>query len=144
MRSHRLGLVIGLSVASTVAVAGCSGGSEALPGQALFEANCASCHGVDARGSGPLAASLPVAPPNILDHLAHHTEDQLVRLIQDGIPPAMPPAPISADQIRLVIEYAWTLLPESSHAAMRATQDSVASGLLPPGMPPAPMDHSGH
>jgi mono/diheme cytochrome c family protein len=132
----------GFSVAS-----GC-GGSEAelSGGQALFEANCAMCHGTDARGAGPLAASLPIQPPSILEHLGHHTEDQLIRLVQAGIPPAMPPAPITAEEIRQVIEYAWTLLPEAQRASMRATRDSVAAGLLPPGMPttPPPMDHSAH
>jgi hypothetical protein len=93
-----------------------------------------------------MAANLPIQPPNILEHLGHHTEDQLIRLIQAGIPPAMPPAPITAEEIRQVIEYAWTLLPEAERAAMRATRDSVAAGLIPPGMPatPAPVDHTGH
>ncbi len=134
-------------ISLSLALTAC-GGSEpgSSPGQALFEANCAACHGADATGGGTLAASLPIQPPNILLHLGHHTEDQLIRLIQAGIPPAMPPAPISADEIRQVIQYAWTLLPEAEQAALRATQDSVAAGLIPPGMPaaPAPMDHSMH
>jgi hypothetical protein len=93
-----------------------------------------------------MAESLPIHPPSILEHLGHHTEDQLIRLVQAGIPPAMPPAPLTADQLRLVIEHVWTLLPEDQRAAMRATRDSVAAGLIPPGMPatPAPMDHSMH
>lgn len=60
----------------------------------------------------------------------------------------MPPAPISADEIRQVIGYLWTLLPEAERAALRATQDSVAAGLIPPGMPaaapPASAPHEGH
>ena len=136
-------------VVLSIGIAAC-GGSEtgsAPAGQALFEANCAMCHGAGATGDGPMATSLPVRPPNILEHLGHHTEGQLIRLVQAGIPPAMPPSALSAEEIGLVIAYAWTLLPEAQQAALRATQDSVAAGLLAPGMPatPAtPMDHPGN
>lgn len=135
-----------LALPLVLAACGESGGTSMSEGQALFEANCALCHGNGGRGDGPMAVNLPVQPPNILEHLGHHTEDQLVRLIQAGIPPAMPPAAITADEIRSIIGYAWTLLPEAEQAAMRATQDSVAAGLIAPGMPlaPAPMDHSAH
>ncbi|MCC7322014.1 MAG: c-type cytochrome [Rubellimicrobium sp.] len=34
-------------------------------GRSLFADNCASCHGADARGAGPAAAGLPVAPPDL-------------------------------------------------------------------------------
>ena len=32
---------------------------ELLTGRALFLQNCASCHGADGRGDGPMAAGLP-------------------------------------------------------------------------------------
>lgn len=45
---------------------------EALPnsmmtvdGRELYESYCASCHGIDARGNGPVAASLRIAPPDL-------------------------------------------------------------------------------
>jgi mono/diheme cytochrome c family protein len=140
-------------LALPLALAACGGSTS--QGQALFEANCAMCHGTGARGDGPMAEGLPIQPPSILEHLGHHTEDQLIRLVQAGIPPAMPPAPITADEIRLAIEYVWTLLPEDQQVAMRAMRDSVAAGLLAPGMPgmqgmpgmggmSAPMDSSKH
>jgi mono/diheme cytochrome c family protein len=133
-------------LALSVALAACGGSdSDVSAGQALFEANCAMCHGTGALGDGPMAANLPVSPPSILDHLGHHTEDQLIRLVQAGIPPAMPPSPRTAEELGLIIDYVWTLLPEERRAAMRATQDSVAAGLIPPGMPASmPMDHSAH
>ncbi|NVM87880.1 mono/diheme cytochrome c family protein [Variovorax sp. SG517] len=34
-------------------------------GRVLFAAQCASCHGADGRGQGPLASSQPVWPPNL-------------------------------------------------------------------------------
>jgi mono/diheme cytochrome c family protein len=100
------------SIALLVALAACGGGeSGASEGQALFEANCAMCHGATATGDGPMASGLPVRPPSILEHLGHHTEDQLIRLIQAGIPPAMPPSPRSAEELGLILDYVWTLLP---------------------------------
>ena len=34
-------------------------------GQALYELNCASCHGRDARGDGPAAGTLHPRPPDL-------------------------------------------------------------------------------
>ena len=36
-----------------------------LDGSALYKAYCASCHGMDARGGGPMAKSLTVPPPDL-------------------------------------------------------------------------------
>jgi len=36
-----------------------------LDGPALYKAYCASCHGTDARGDGPMAKSLKVPPPDL-------------------------------------------------------------------------------
>jgi mono/diheme cytochrome c family protein len=34
-------------------------------GKSLFEQHCAACHGTDARGDGPVAASLKIEPPDL-------------------------------------------------------------------------------
>jgi mono/diheme cytochrome c family protein len=89
-----LGLTLALGCASesdTVEVAG---------GQALFEAACAQCHGPRGLGDGPMVPSLPTKPANLTEHLGHHTQAQLVQLIQGGIPPAMPPQPLTELQVR--------------------------------------------
>ena len=99
---------------------------ELAAGKALFEANCMECHGAGALGDGPLAASLPVDPPSILEHLGHHSENQLVQLIRSGVPPGMPPAPLSEDEVRQVIAYAWSLVPEADRAGLRAMQEHMA------------------
>jgi mono/diheme cytochrome c family protein len=41
----------------------------AYSGEALYQANCANCHGQYAEGSGPIAADLTKTPPD-LRHLA--------------------------------------------------------------------------
>lgn len=38
---------------------------ESLEGRDLFRAYCAACHGTDARGGGPAAASLKTKPPDL-------------------------------------------------------------------------------
>ena len=59
-------------------------------GYNLYEANCAKCHGVDARGGGPLAGTLPVAPPSLVDHVAAHADGDLFYWIQNGLTGGMP------------------------------------------------------
>jgi len=39
--------------------------ADAERGAEVFAANCVACHGQDARGNGPQAASLGTAPPNL-------------------------------------------------------------------------------
>lgn len=36
-----------------------------IRGENLYKAYCASCHGVDGRGNGPMAAWIKVAPPDL-------------------------------------------------------------------------------
>ena len=108
--------------------------AEVSEGQALFEAHCMACHGEQARGDGPFAASLPIQPPNILEHLGHHTRAQLVQLIRSGIPPAMPPAALTDEQIQRVVDYAWTLVPEDQVASLRAMQEQTEAMGGVPGM----------
>ena len=104
---------------------------EVSEGQALFEAHCSSCHGEQARGDGPLASTLPIQPPSILEHLGHHTRAQLVQLIRSGIPPAMPPAALTDEQIQRVVDHAWTLVPEDQVASLRAMQEQTEAGRMP-------------
>jgi hypothetical protein len=121
---------------------------EIAAGRDLYQANCAMCHGDGALGDGPMAASLPVQPPSILEHLGHHTGAQLLGLIRNGVPPAMPPAPLSEEEVQSVVDYVWTLVPESEAAALRAMRDQMeaAQGVSPPASAPTAADsaHAGH
>jgi mono/diheme cytochrome c family protein len=101
--------------------------TEALArGRLLYEGNCAGCHGPGALGDGPLAASLPVAPANILEHLGDHSYEDMVKMVGEGIPPAMPPSTIGDDDVRLVLNYVWTLVPESQVGLLRSLQEQAA------------------
>lgn len=123
---------------------------EVSAGQALFEGNCVECHGTRALGDGPMAGSLPVQPPSLLEHLAHHTRAQLVQLIRAGVPPAMPPASLTEEEVLLVIDHVWTLVPEADVAALRAMQEQMEMmgtemmGTEEPVEPAVEMDHSAH
>jgi|TARA_B100000401_G_scaffold432427_1_gene369750 mono/diheme cytochrome c family protein len=103
--------------------------SKISAGKMFYEATCLSCHGEGGFGDGPMAEMLPVRPPPLSEHLAHHPIDQLVQIIRDGVPPAMPPTPLTDDEIRLVIDYTWTLVPDSLVEELREMQREVELGV---------------
>ena len=45
--------------------AGAAADGDARNGQRLFALHCAACHGLEARGDGPLADSMKTAPPDL-------------------------------------------------------------------------------
>jgi len=138
------------TAAVTLLMASACGGDDLPPeiaaGRDLYVANCAMCHGEGARGDGTMAASLPVPPPSILEHLGHHTGAQLLGLIRNGVPPAMPPAALTEQEVQMVIDYVWTLVPESEAAALRAMRDQMEAAQGSMTAPPAASDtsHEGH
>jgi mono/diheme cytochrome c family protein len=131
-------VAVGLGLYIALGRRGGSAGSDETPelaaGRVLYEANCMECHGESATGDGPLAASLPVPPANILAHLAHHTEDVLVRIVQTGIPPAMPPAEIGDADARLLLGYLESLLPEGVTIGSMGSMDMPMGGMPMDGM----------
>src|SRR5579871_6708616 len=55
-------------------------------GAHIFADNCVACHGEDARGDGPAAKSLPVAPANLTQqHIWMHSDGQLFWWLTNGI-----------------------------------------------------------
>lgn len=115
-----------LTALGAALTAACSGSEPEDPriaqGRALYETNCLMCHGEEALGGGPMASTLPVEPVSLIEHLGHHTMDELVTLVTSGIPPAMPPAPVSADEVALIVDYVWTLVPEDRVEELREMQ----------------------
>ena len=97
-----------------IAVAGalaCGGGDDAdadlREGERLFNANCASCHGLEAAGTdnGPPLVHLYYAP-------GHHNDDSFRRAVRNGVQQHhwffgdMPPLPnVSDDEIEQTIRY---------------------------------------
>ncbi len=90
------------------------------PGKILFETHCASCHGPAGLGDGPAAGTLPVKPANIREHFGDHSFEEMVRRVVEGIPPGMPPAPISADEVGKALSYVWSQISPAEQARLRA------------------------
>lgn len=62
-------------------------------GTQLYTNNCAACHGVNARGGGPLAGTTSVAPPPLAgtgSSLGSRTDGALFRVISNGLSGGMP------------------------------------------------------
>jgi copper transport protein len=82
-------------------------------GDALFSQNCALCHGVDARGDGPGAASLTRPPADLTaGHALMHTDDDYAYWIENGIEGTDMPAfgdELEDGAIRDVIAYVRSL-----------------------------------
>jgi mono/diheme cytochrome c family protein len=57
--------LLAVAVAAGVAVPGASAVISSESGSGLFRSYCASCHGAEGRGDGPLAANLRVAPADL-------------------------------------------------------------------------------
>ena len=108
-------IAIGLGIALAVAAAACGADSAddsappaaASEGATLYNANCASCHGSDLRGTalGPSHLSIVYEP-------GHHPDDSFRAAISDGVTPhhwpfgAMPPViGLDDDEIDAIIAY---------------------------------------
>ncbi len=61
-------------------------------GEALYQDNCAACHGAEGRGDGPGAANLPASPTNFLNQelMASRSANDLFESVQTGVGDAMP------------------------------------------------------
>jgi alcohol dehydrogenase (cytochrome c) len=90
-------------------------GSPQAAGRQIFQTRCASCHGTNATG-GEFA-------PAIVDRVPLHSDDELVKLLHNGIPSSgMPPFPDIVDQDRAnLISFLRTLKPFYGSAAERAS-----------------------
>ena len=103
-------------------------------GRAIFEQNCAACHGVDGQGQFPEAPLEPDitgrigAPPHDeTGHSWHHSDTSLLQYVTNGgfSDPArfytMPPfnAVLSDEQIKLVIAYIKTMWTDEQREMQR-------------------------
>lgn len=88
---RKLALTFGLLVAT--ALVGVATAASVWPsripanderGQELYDRSCASCHGPNAKGDGPLAASLVTPVPDLSQGLGDKNEDELIRVVMKG------------------------------------------------------------
>lgn len=98
--------IVAIGVAATLVagsqalvVAANAGGDSVLPtlnpvapsresiasGEAAFRATCATCHGVDGRGSGPAAEDLALRPADLSIHVPFHSDGELFAFATRGI-----------------------------------------------------------
>ena len=82
----------------------------AAAGEGIFQASCAACHGVDARGGGTAASTTAVRPPALTGpegHLAQHSDGDLHYWIGNGLAGGMPAwgTRLSSDQIWHLVNY---------------------------------------
>lgn len=61
-----------VAVVAGMVLAGAAGAQDADEGEALFVRHCASCHGIEARGDGPMAPVLLVQPKNLRELAAEN------------------------------------------------------------------------
>lgn len=83
--------VIGQLILLLIVLAGC-GRNERM--DLLYAERCINCHGSTGRGDGPLAARLPVRPPDFRQTVERKSNNQIRRIIADGkgAMPAFEPA----------------------------------------------------
>jgi len=73
----------------------------------LYAERCLNCHGSGGRGDGPLAARLPVRPPDFRDTVERKSNNQIRRIIAEGkgtmpaFEPALRPAEVT-DMLQMV------------------------------------------
>jgi mono/diheme cytochrome c family protein len=87
----------------------------AQAGKQIFDTNCSPCHGTDARGDGPAAASLDPKPADLADLESRFSDAYMFWRISEG--GAMPPfnskmpswkGTLSENQIWQVVTYLRT------------------------------------
>ena len=115
-------------------LAACGGGAspasepiDLAQGRALYDANCASCHGVNGEGQPnwqqPLENGVWLAPPHDASgHTWHHPDAVLLQIINDGgsAPNSTMPAYadiLTREQQRAVLEYIKSFWPDDIRAA---------------------------
>lgn len=106
-RSLRMGMSI---VAGAMILAGASQMVRADDGKAVFDKNCALCHGAGGKGDGPAGKALKPPPGDFATTLKGVSDADITTLISEG--KAMGKShtaygkKLSEDQIKAVVQYA--------------------------------------
>ncbi len=112
-------------------------------GRNLWGTNCLSCHGPEARGDGPAAATLDQPPPDLTAaHQQYHTDRELFYSIQNGVAGTGMPAfgdQLGDTDIWNLINYLHTLQGQAGvPAAVAAIAPSPTPEVTPAAFVPDP------
>jgi mono/diheme cytochrome c family protein len=83
-----LGMALSVGLTGAAPAATPAAQTEMMPGQAVFERNCAVCHGT--RASGRMGPPLNMLPPQLAELPPEVIAESLTELVRGGIPGAMP------------------------------------------------------
>ena len=116
---------------------GPNGPEQVAIGQAVYQQNCASCHGAELEGQPDWRVrkpdgKLPAPPHDETGHTWHHSDEQLFRITKIGLKPPLAPAGYESDmpafegvlsdeQVRAVLAYikaAWPLKIQTRQSRM--------------------------
>ncbi len=82
----------------------------AVAGKAIYEANCAPCHGISNKGDGPAGAALSPKPANFteLENMKNKSNQKLFNVVTDGKPPMSSFKQLSEDDRWNVVDHIRT------------------------------------
>ena len=104
MRKAIVWIIAGLFLG--IGLLGGSGAALAQSGKAIFDNNCAMCHGQDGKGNGPASAAFHPKPQDF--HNPGFWQGDVKGKIADTVKNGykqMPPVSLNPDQIKEVISY---------------------------------------
>jgi alcohol dehydrogenase (cytochrome c) len=99
-------------------------GQKVDPGREVFESRCARCHGGDGNG-GEMG-------PTIVSRLPAHDDEQLARMIRDGLPPrGMPPTVLPDSEMAALVKFLRTIerREEAAPVVRRSVQTTAGKTL---------------
>lgn len=84
--------------------------ADADAGKALFEKNCAGCHGADGKGNPAVAKTLGEKGLNIIGKETKQKSDEaLLKVIAEGAGKMPPSKKLSSDEQKAVLHYSRSL-----------------------------------